>query len=84
MKAAGALPIELSDAVLLTALLLMFTHFGIPLAYYCYLRNRWLRRPWGIGRDLSYKRKSKGVTLGEIRASKKVQEQRVCSGLRSN
>jgi len=48
MKAAGALPIELSDAVLFTALLLMFTHFGIPLAYYCYLRNRWLRRPWGI------------------------------------
>jgi len=49
------LSIGLSDAALLAALLLMFTHFCIPLAYYCYLRSRWLSRPWGIRRDPGYR-----------------------------
>jgi len=49
------LSIELSDAALFTALLLAFTHFSIPLAYYCYLKSRWLSRSWGIRRDPGYR-----------------------------
>ena len=30
-------------------------HFSLPLAYYTYLRVRWLGRPWGIGKDPSYR-----------------------------
>ena len=49
------LSIGLSDAALLAALVLAFTHFCIPLAYYCYLRSRRLSRPWGIRRDPGYR-----------------------------
>lgn len=55
MRAVEMVSIELSDAALLVALLLAFTHFGIPLAYYCYLKSRWLSRSWGIRRDPGYR-----------------------------
>jgi cellulose synthase/poly-beta-1,6-N-acetylglucosamine synthase-like glycosyltransferase len=36
---------------------LALLHFGAPLAYYCYLRAKWLRKPWGVRRDPGYKPK---------------------------
>ena len=30
-------------------------HFGLPIAYYLYLRAVWLGRPWGVRRDHSFK-----------------------------
>jgi len=33
----------------------VLAHFSLPLAYYTYLRVRWLGRPWGIGRDPGYR-----------------------------
>jgi len=32
-------------------------HFGVPLAYYYYLKKWWLNKPWNIKRDPSYKPK---------------------------
>lgn len=29
-------------------------HFGVPLAYYLYLRRAWLHRPWRLRRDPGY------------------------------
>ncbi len=49
------LPTDLSNAMLLTALLLAFTHFATPIAYYSYLKIRWLHRPWNIKRDPGYR-----------------------------
>jgi cellulose synthase/poly-beta-1,6-N-acetylglucosamine synthase-like glycosyltransferase len=47
------------DAGLLTllALALALLHFGVPLAYYSYLRVRWLSKPWGIAPDPNYRPK---------------------------
>jgi len=39
------------------ALTLAGIHFGVPLAYYFYLKSRWLNRPWDIGVDDGYKPK---------------------------
>jgi cellulose synthase/poly-beta-1,6-N-acetylglucosamine synthase-like glycosyltransferase len=45
------------DTGLLTllALALALLHFGVPLAYYSYLRVRWLSKPWGIAPDTNYR-----------------------------
>jgi biofilm PGA synthesis N-glycosyltransferase PgaC len=47
------------DTGLLTllALALALLHFGVPLAYYSYLRVRWLSKPWGIVPDPNYRPK---------------------------
>jgi cellulose synthase/poly-beta-1,6-N-acetylglucosamine synthase-like glycosyltransferase len=47
------------DTGLLTllALALALLHFGVPLAYYSYLRVRWLSKPWGIAPDPNYRPK---------------------------
>jgi len=47
------------DTGLLTllALALALLHFGVPLAYYSYLRVRWLSKPWGIAPDTNYRPK---------------------------
>jgi len=45
------------DRLLIVAVGLALVHFGLPLAYYTYLRVRWLGRPWGIGRDPGYRPK---------------------------
>lgn len=42
---------------LLTALALAFTHFIVPLAYYYYLKKRWLGKPWNVNRDPGYRPK---------------------------
>jgi len=36
------------------ALGLAAIHFGVPLAYYLYLRKRWLPKPWDVRRDPGY------------------------------
>ena len=43
------------EALTLVAVALALPHFGFPLAYYAYLKTRWLRRPWSIRRDPSYR-----------------------------
>jgi len=40
------------------ALALITIHFGIPLAYYLYLKKKWLPRPWNIRLDPNYKPKT--------------------------
>jgi cellulose synthase/poly-beta-1,6-N-acetylglucosamine synthase-like glycosyltransferase len=45
------------EALTLAAVALALLHFGAPLAYYCYLRSKWLRKPWGVRRDPGYKPK---------------------------
>jgi biofilm PGA synthesis N-glycosyltransferase PgaC len=37
------------------ALTLALVHFGLPIAYYLYLRALWLGRPWSVRRDHSFK-----------------------------
>jgi len=36
------------------ALALALIHFGVPLAYYLYLKREWLPKPWDIERDPGY------------------------------
>ncbi|MEM1604681.1 MAG: glycosyltransferase family 2 protein [Fervidicoccaceae archaeon] len=48
------------DLLLALAIALASVHFGFPLAYYTYLRVRWLGRPWGIRKDPGYR---PGVTV---------------------
>jgi len=43
------------DPLFLTALGLATTHFDVPLAYYLYLRSKWLNKPWDVKRDSSYR-----------------------------
>ena len=43
------------DLLLIAAVSLALMHFGLPLAYYLYLKTRWLNKPWSIKRDPSYK-----------------------------
>jgi len=43
------------EALTLVAVALALLHLGFPLAYYAYLKARWLRRPWSIRRDPSYR-----------------------------
>jgi biofilm PGA synthesis N-glycosyltransferase PgaC len=43
------------DLGLAIALALALVHFGLPIAYYLYLRVVWLGRPWGVRRDHSFK-----------------------------
>jgi cellulose synthase/poly-beta-1,6-N-acetylglucosamine synthase-like glycosyltransferase len=43
------------DLGLVIALTLALVHFGLPIAYYLYLRVVWLGRPWGVRRDHSFK-----------------------------
>jgi len=45
------------DLLLFIAVGLAIVHFGVPLAYYYYLKRRWLNKPWDIKRDPSYKPK---------------------------
>jgi cellulose synthase/poly-beta-1,6-N-acetylglucosamine synthase-like glycosyltransferase len=39
------------------ALVLALLHFGTPLAYYAYLKAKWLGRPWNVRGDPGYKPK---------------------------
>jgi len=48
---------DIYSPLLLIVLALILIHFGFPLTYYYYLKSRWLNKPWGIKRDLSYKPK---------------------------
>lgn len=41
----------------LLALTLAIAHFGVPLLYYFYLKNRYLNEPWNIKADEGYKPK---------------------------
>jgi len=43
------------DLGLVIALALALVHFGLPIAYYLYLKLVWLGRPWGVRRDHSFK-----------------------------
>ena len=43
------------EALTLVAVALALLHLGFPLAYYAYLRARWLGRPWSVRRDPSYR-----------------------------
>jgi biofilm PGA synthesis N-glycosyltransferase PgaC len=43
------------DLELAIALALALVHFGLPIAYYLYLRAVWLGRPWGVRRDHNFK-----------------------------
>ncbi|MEL9909437.1 MAG: glycosyltransferase family 2 protein [Ignisphaera sp.] len=45
---------QITDPLIITAMALVFTHFSIPIAYYWYLRTRWLNRPWNIVVDPSH------------------------------
>ncbi|MDW8011274.1 MAG: glycosyltransferase family 2 protein, partial [Sulfolobales archaeon] len=46
--------VNLLEAV---AIALALTHFGLPLAYYYYVKKRWLPKPWGIRLDEDYRPK---------------------------
>jgi len=39
------------------AIVLVTIHFGIPLAYYYYMKTKYLNRPWNIKTDPNYKPK---------------------------
>jgi cellulose synthase/poly-beta-1,6-N-acetylglucosamine synthase-like glycosyltransferase len=43
--------------MLAAAVALALLHFGTPLAYYAYLKTKWLGRPWNVRRDPGYKPK---------------------------
>ena len=43
--------------MLAAAVALALLHFGTPLAYYAYLKAKWLGRPWNVRRDPGYKPK---------------------------
>ncbi|MCC6003675.1 MAG: glycosyltransferase family 2 protein [Thermofilum sp.] len=43
--------------MLAAAVALALLHFGTPLAYYAYLKAKWLGRPWGLRRDAGYRPK---------------------------
>jgi cellulose synthase/poly-beta-1,6-N-acetylglucosamine synthase-like glycosyltransferase len=45
----------MADLGLAIALTIALVHFGLPIAYYLYLRAVWLGRPWGVRRDHSFK-----------------------------
>jgi len=45
------------DLLLFIAISLAIVHFGVPLAYYYYLKRLWLNKPWDIKRNPSYKPK---------------------------
>lgn len=49
----------MSNSILLDvlAIILGLVHFGIPLAYYYYLKKRYLNKPWNIKIDENYKPK---------------------------
>ena len=49
----------MSNSILLdvVAIILGLVHFGIPLAYYYYLKKRYLNKPWNIKIDENYKPK---------------------------
>jgi len=44
----------LLDVLLIIAIGLALVHFGFPLAYYYYLKKKWLGKPWDIKRDPMY------------------------------
>ncbi|MCX8205442.1 MAG: glycosyltransferase family 2 protein, partial [Candidatus Nezhaarchaeota archaeon] len=44
----------MEEALLTAALVLAAIHFGVPLTYYWYAKNKWLSRPWNIKVDESY------------------------------
>ena len=46
---------NINNILLFTAILLAFIHFAIPLAYYLYLKRKWLNKPWNIKRDPGYR-----------------------------
>lgn len=43
------------DALTVLALILVLAHFSFPLAYYHYLKKKWLNKPWDVRRDPRYK-----------------------------
>ncbi|AFK50620.1 glycosyl transferase, family 2 [Thermogladius calderae 1633] len=45
----------LVDALGAAGLALSLAHFAFPLAYYAYLKARWLGRPWGLRLDPGYR-----------------------------
>jgi cellulose synthase/poly-beta-1,6-N-acetylglucosamine synthase-like glycosyltransferase len=45
----------LRDILLSLGVGLALAHFGFPLAYYYYLKERWLWKPWDVRRDPGYK-----------------------------
>ena len=48
---------DLTDPLLITALVLIAIHFGTPLAYYWHAKTRWLPKPWNIRVDENYRPK---------------------------
>lgn len=46
-----------ADVLVILAMALGFTHFSVPIAYYWYLKRRWLNNPWNIKIDHDYKPK---------------------------
>ncbi|WP_448578974.1 glycosyltransferase [Thermosphaera sp.] len=45
----------MSNPVILAAVALILVHFSTPLAYYFYLKTRWLNKPWNIKKDPGYR-----------------------------
>ncbi len=43
---------------LIVALSLLGIHFGVPLSYYFYAKNKWLSKPWRVKTDGNYKPKA--------------------------
>jgi cellulose synthase/poly-beta-1,6-N-acetylglucosamine synthase-like glycosyltransferase len=43
------------DLELVIALTIALVHFGLPIAYYLYLKAVWLGRHWGVRRDYNFK-----------------------------
>jgi len=48
---------ELITTLDIVALALAVIHFGVPLAYYYYMKTKYLNRPWNIKTDPNYKPK---------------------------
>lgn len=47
----------IEDTSITVAMLMLSLHFGVPLAYYQYLKNWWLGRDWGLQTDEGYRPK---------------------------
>ncbi len=46
---------DMSNPLTLAAVALILVHFSTPLAYYLYLKTRWLNKPWNIKKDPGYR-----------------------------
>jgi len=66
----------------LVALTLAGVHFGVPLAYYFYLKRAYLNRPWDIKVDEDYRPRVTVIvpTYNEARLAKSTALHAICDG----